>query len=130
MVAAFVLGACTFVVYPICVSHVNDQIGDDNRVKASGMLIMLQSVGMIVGPIVISYLMEWFGAISFLLAMSIIAGGFVLFAFHYIARREVNYVANTPTQPLPAEQTPVYHALATNDTIMDKAKNMLAEKKH
>ena len=130
MVAAFVLGACTFVVYPICVSHVNDQIGDDNRVKASGMLIMLQSVGMIVGPIVISYLMEWFGAISFLLAMSIIAGGFVLFAFHYIARREVNYVANTPTQPLPAEQTPVFPSLASNDSIMDKAKNILAEKKH
>lgn len=130
MVAAFVLGACTFVVYPICVSHVNDQIGDDNRVKACGMLIMLQSVGMIIGPIVIAYLMEWFGAISFLLAMSIIAGGFVLFAFHYIARREVNYVANTPTQPLPAEQTPVFPSLATHDTIIDKAKNILAEKKH
>ena len=130
MAAAFVLGACTFVVYPICVSHVNDQIGDDNRVKASGMLIMLQSVGMIVGPIIISFLMEWFGAISFLLSMSIIAGGFVLFAFHYIARRDVNYVANTPTQPLPAEQTPVFPSLASNDSIMDKAKNILAEKKH
>ncbi len=130
MGAAFILGCCTFVVYPLCVSHVNDRIGDDDRVKASGMLIMLQSIGMILGPVLISALMEWFGAISFLLSMSAIAGGFVLFAFHFIARHDVAYVAVTPTQPLPADQTPAFHALTTDDTLLDKAKGILSEKKH
>ena len=54
-VSAFILGCGTFVLYPICVSHVNDKIADAERVRASGLLILLQSLGMIGGPIVVSF---------------------------------------------------------------------------
>ena len=129
IISSFLLGACTFVIYPICVSHVNDQIDDNNRVKASGMLIMLQSIGMICGPVVISFMMQQFGAISFVMCFSAVSGGFVLFAFRYIASRDVNYLNVTPSAPMPTAPTHVFHELAQEDTILDKAKDLLAEKK-
>lgn len=129
-VSSFLLGACTFIIYPICVSHVNDQIDDANRVRACGLLIMLQSVGMITGPIVISFMMQMFGHFSFLICFSAVAGAFVLFASCYIASRAVNYLNVTPSAPMPTSTTHVYHKLAQNNTLIDKAKDLLKEKQH
>ena len=72
---ALLLGCGTFILYPLSVSHVNDLIEDDDRVNAAGMLILLQSLGMIFGPVAISYFMQHFGAISFVLAYSAVTAG-------------------------------------------------------
>lgn len=128
--SSFLLGTCIFVIYPICVSHVNDKIDDSSRVNASGRLIMLQSLGMIFGPVIISFLMQEFGALSFLLSISGVSGAFVLFAFRYIAFHDVNYINVTPTAPIPAAPTHAFSELSQDDTLMDKAKELLAEKKH
>ncbi|MBS4773716.1 MAG: MFS transporter [Proteobacteria bacterium] len=123
------LGAGTFILYPICVSHVNDKIEDDERTEAAGMLIMLQSLGMIFGPVVISLAMQLFGAISFLLAFSVANGFFVLFALRFIAfRPDANYIAVTKTDPVPLTPTHVYTEITRPDTLMDKAKGIFAEK--
>lgn len=123
--SAFLLGACTFIIYPICVSHVNDQIDDANRVKASGMLIMLQSIGMISGPIIVSFIMEMFGTLSFVICFSLTAAAFVVFAQKTIQTRGPNYVANTPTTPIPSDTTHAFTALAQDN---QKNKDALSKK--
>lgn len=123
------LGSGTFILYPICVSHVNDKIEDDERTEAAGMLIMLQSLGMIAGPIIISYAMQLFGAISFLVAFSIANGFFVLFALRFIAfRPNADYITVTKTDPVPLTPTHVYTEITQPDTLMDKAKDIFADK--
>ncbi len=129
-ISAFALGACTFIMYPISVSHVNDLVDDNTRVRASGLLIMLQSFGMVLGPIVISFAMQHLGNIWFLLSFSSAAGLFVLYAFKHIACRDIQYIEITPTPPQPTSPTPLYQNITQNDSLLDKAKDALASKKH
>lgn len=127
--AAMILGAAIFVMYPICVSHVNDKIDDEERVQASGMVLSLQSVGMILGPILISAAMQYWGSISFLIIFSAVNGIFVIFVFNHITFKPAsNYVSSSPTTPVPIASTPMYHELAKDDTIIDKAKDWFKSK--
>ncbi|MBE6444953.1 MAG: MFS transporter [Alphaproteobacteria bacterium] len=127
--AALLLGAGSFILYPICVSHVNDKIDDEERVEASGLLIMLQSFGMIIGPIVVSYLMQIFGAISFLISFSVSNGFFVLFAFKHISfKPDVNYINITKTDPMPLNPTHIYPEIAKSDSLLDRAANLFMHK--
>jgi len=129
--SAFILGCGTFVLYPICVSHVNDKIADAERVRASGLLILLQSLGMIGGPILISFCMQHLGTISFVWSYSLVSGAFVLFALHFVTfRPRVNYVNVTPTDPMPTATTHVFHELTHDDSLLDKAKELFQLKKH
>ncbi len=128
---ALILGAAVFVMYPICVSHVNDLIDDSERVAASGMLILLQSIGMIFGPIVISRTMEEWGAISYLFAFSAVNGFFVLFALsHITVKPKPNYISNTPTDPVPLAPTHMYNKLAQDTSLIERAKELFQDKKH
>lgn len=126
--SAVLLGCGTFVMYPICVSHVNDQLEDAERTNASGMLILLQSMGLIIGPIIISAAMQTFGNIWFLFSYSVVSGGFILFTFKQIATKAVNYINVTPTDPMPVAPTHAFNKLTQDDTIIDKAKGILTAK--
>lgn len=129
MIGSILLGAGMFVIYPICVSHINDKIEDGERVQASGLVIMLQSLGMISGPIIISFAMQHWGPFSFFIAFSIITGAFVLFTLQYIfVRPQVNYVNVTPTVPMPVAPTHAFNELSQDDTLIDKAKDLFQEK--
>ena len=128
---ALLLGAGTFVIYPICISHLNDKINDDERVEASGMLILLQSIGMMSGPVIVSYGMQHWGPMVFVLAFSFFSGIFVIYAFKNIVfRPQPEYISVTQTDPMPASPTHVFSKLAQDDTLLDKAKDLFAEKKH
>lgn len=126
--SAVLLGCGTFVMYPICVSHVNDQLEDAERTNASGMMILLQSMGLIIGPIIISAMMQTFGNIWFLLSYSVVSGCFIIFTFKQIATKAVNYVNITPTDPMPVAPTHAFNKLTQDDTIIDKAKDILTAK--
>ena len=128
--ASLLLGSGVFVLYPICVSHVNDMIDDDARTEASGLLIMLQSVGMIAGPVIISFLMQVFGSMSFLVSFSVVSGAFVLYALKNVTfRPDVGYIAVTKTDPVPMMPTHVFTKITQDDTLLDKAKSLFVEKK-
>ncbi len=123
---AIILGAGVFVMYPLCVSHVNDKIDDSERVEASGMLILLQSIGMIFGPIVISFMMQTWGAISFLISFSVVNGFFVLFSLSHITFKSTdNDGSTTKMTPVPMSPTHVYHKLTQNKSLVEQAKNFL-----
>lgn len=125
---AILLGSGIFVMYPICVSHVNDQIEDSERVNASGMMILLQSMGLVIGPIIISFTMQHLGNIWFMFSYSVISGLFILFTFKQIATRAVGYINFTPTDPMPVAPTHAFSELTQDDTLMDRAKDALATK--
>lgn len=130
-VSAFILGAGTFVMYPICVSHVNDKIADAERVRASGLLILLQSLGMIGGPIIVSFFMQQWGTICFVLTYSISCGFFVIYALRYITfRPKIRYLKVTPTDPMPTTPTQVFQEITQNDSLLQKAKDLFQVKKH
>lgn len=126
IIGALLLGFGTFILYPISVSHVNDMIADDERVEASGMLILLQSIGMIAGPIVISFFMQEFGPISFVGAYAIAAGVFIIFCLKHIMFKDINYVSPSPTYPIPLDTTRIFHKISEDETLIDKAKELIA----
>lgn len=126
IIGALLMGFGTFILYPISVSHVNDMIADDERVEASGMLILLQSIGMIAGPIVISFFMQEFGPISFVGAYAIAAGVFIIFCLKHIMFKDINYVSPSPTYPIPLDTTRIFHKISEDETLIDKAKELIA----
>ena len=129
-ISAILLGCGIFVMYPISVSHTNDKLEDAERTQASGMLILLQSMGLIIGPIIISALMQYFGNIWFLLSFSIVTGSVIIFTFRQIATRDVNYISNTPTTPQPVAPTHIFTNLSENIGMFSKVKKALKNKKH
>lgn len=51
---AALFGGLAFALYPLCVAHTNDHVGSGDRVGASGGLVLLYSLGAVVGPLVAS----------------------------------------------------------------------------
>ncbi len=129
-ISSALLGCGTFVMYPISVSHVNDKLEDSERTQASGMLILLQSSGLIIGPIIISAAMQFFGNIWFLLSFSIVSACFIFSAFRFIATRDNNYISVTPTTPQPLSPTHIFDKINENENMFTKIKQALKGKKH
>lgn len=126
---AFFLGASLFVLYPVCVSHINDLVEDNERVQASGRLILLQGSGLITGPIVVSFFMEHIGNISFVGSFSIITLALCVFIKKQMTvKPDIDYVQITPTTPTPISTSAVFEELSTDDTAADRIKKVLAKK--
>lgn len=54
-------GGVAFSIYPLCLAHTNDHVAKEDLVAASGGLILLNSVGSILGPLIASLAMASFG---------------------------------------------------------------------
>ncbi len=59
--AAFVFGGFSFALYPLCVAHTNDHVRPEERVSASGGLILAYSAGATLGPLFSSVVMTGTG---------------------------------------------------------------------
>lgn len=55
-------GGLCFALYPLCVAHTNDHLGADQRVAASGGLVMIYSLGAAIGPVAGGLAMSLLGA--------------------------------------------------------------------
>lgn len=130
IISTMLLGSCVFTLYPIAVSHINDLITDDERVHASGLLILAQNVGLIIGPIIVSAGMTNFGNSFFTASFLIIPILFIIFAVTHIKKKpDINYINVTPTAPLPTTPTHAFDELARHDTLLSKAKDLITDKK-
>jgi MFS family permease len=130
-VSAFILGACMFIIYPICVSHINDLVEDNERVQASGRLMLLQGTGLIFGPVIVSFLMDHLGAASFAINFALVTLFLTFFIKkHLKVKPDIGYVQNTPTAPIPVATTAVFEELATYDTKADAYKKSKARKEN
>lgn len=130
ILSTLLLGSCVFTLYPISVSHINDLISDDERVNASGLLILAQNVGLIAGPVIVSIGMTYFGNAFFMAAFLAIPIIFITFAVTHIKKKpDINYVNVTPTTPTPTTPTHAYNEITRRDTLLSRAKDLLTEKK-
>lgn len=131
IILTMLLGACTFTLYPISVSHVNDLVSNEQRIHISGMLILAQSIGLISGPIIVSAGMSLFGPDFFMVAYFLFPTFFIIFTLNRIWKKpDINYVSVTPTHPMPTAPTHAFADLATHNSFLDKAKEIFSEKKH
>ncbi|MEM8813703.1 MAG: MFS transporter [Pseudomonadota bacterium] len=65
MVAATIIGATIYPLYAIVVAYTNDWISDDQRVAIAAALILVGSIGSMIGTLVVSYLMQVVGPMAF-----------------------------------------------------------------
>jgi MFS family permease len=76
--AAF--GGLSFALYPLCVAHTNDRLASEERVQASGGLVLAYSAGAVMGPVVSSSAMTIVGAAGLFAFIALCAGGALAFA--------------------------------------------------
>lgn len=128
-VCAFIIGGSLFTLYPVCVSHINDLVEDKERVQASGRLILLQGSGLVAGPIIVSFFMEYIGNICFALSFSLISLALALFTWkHLKIKPNIGYIQVTPTKPIPVSTSAIFEELSTQDTAADRIKKVMAKK--
>lgn len=99
LAAAF--GGLSFALYPLSVGHTNDHLAPALRVPASGVLVLLYSLGAAAGPLLAAGAMTLAGPGGLFAALSACAGAALIFAFWRQAARP----------PVPLEQQQPYRAL-------------------
>jgi MFS family permease len=98
--AAF--GGVAFALYPLCAAHTNDHLARDERVAASGGLVLAYSAGATVGPLFASAAMVALGGRGlFLFAASVGLLGLAFAAWRLFARAPVPEERQGAFQPLP-----------------------------
>lgn len=110
-IAMFIIGAGSFPLYSLAIAYTNDWINAEQRVGASGFLVMVNGVGAIIGPLVASALISSSGDSGFFWSLALIH---VLVATYLLIRivvRDAVPVEDQSTyQPYPARSS----ALATS----------------
>lgn len=73
-------GGLSFALYPLCVAHTNDHLTPEQRIAASGGLVLLYSAGAAAGPLLGAGAMTLLGPAGLFLALAACAAGALLFA--------------------------------------------------
>ncbi len=110
--AAF--GGLSFALYPLCVAHANDRLPAEQRVSASGSLVLAYSAGAAAGPLAGAAVMTFAGAAGLFVFIAACAGGALLFglwrqatALPVPAEAQQTYQILPRTTPMAAELDPV-----------------------
>lgn len=109
-------GGLSFALYPLCVAHTNDHLAPEQRVAASGGLVLLYSVGAAAGPMSGAAAMTLLGTPGLFLFIALCAGGTLGFGLWRQAR----------ALPVPADRQQAYQVLPRT-TPMAAALDPLAE---
>ena len=96
-----VFGGLSFALYPLCVAHANDHLRPEQRVAASGGLVLTYSAGAAAGPLAGALAMTLAGAAGLFAFIAICAAGALAFGLWRQAR----------TLPVPAAQQQNYQIL-------------------
>ena len=82
------LGGAAMPMYSICVAYANDRLQPHQIVAASGSLVMVSGIGLMTGPIVIAFLMDFFDLEFYFWGIAIVFGLILLFTLVRINLRE------------------------------------------
>jgi MFS family permease len=115
LVLAALFGGLSFALYPLCVAHANDRLSAEQRVAASGGLVLAYSAGAVAGPLAAAAAMTLAGAPGLFLFIAGCAGGALAFGLWRQAA----------ALPVPAEQQQSYQVLPRT-TPMSAALDPLA----
>ena len=82
------LGGAAMPMYSICVAYANDRLEPHQIVAASGSLVMVSGIGLMTGPIVIAFLMDYFDVVFYFWGIAMVFGLILLFTLVRINLRE------------------------------------------
>jgi MFS family permease len=75
-----IFGGIAFVLYPLCVAHTNDHLEREERIGASGGLVLSYSAGATIGPPVAATVMSFVGPSGLFLFTTVIGVASIAFA--------------------------------------------------
>jgi MFS family permease len=78
LAAAF--GGIALTLYSLSVSHINDHLAADEIVSASSAVVTLNGLGSIVGPLIVSLMMKYYGPPAYFFSLAGMLGTLVLYA--------------------------------------------------
>lgn len=84
LAAAF--GTFMFALYPLCIAHVNDHVGEGGFVEASSGLLLLQGSGAVVGPVLAATGMAWVGSSALFVFTAGVHALLLVFVFSRLQR--------------------------------------------
>lgn len=116
LIGAAFFGVFAFPLYAICVAHLNDHVEADGFVEAASGLLLVFAVGAVVGPVLASTVMGYFGTdllFGFTATVHIIVAGFV------IIRMRKSEPPATEERVDFAESMLVAQTVSTVDTTVD-----------
>jgi MFS family permease len=73
------LGGAAMPMYSICIAYANDRLEPHQIVAASGSLVMVSGIGLMTGPIVIAFLMDFFDVVFYFWGIAMVFGLILLF---------------------------------------------------
>jgi MFS family permease len=73
------LGGAAMPMYSICVAYANDRLEPHQIVGASGSLVMVSGIGLMTGPIVIAFLMDYFDVVFYFWGIAMVFGLILMF---------------------------------------------------
>jgi len=114
MLAGALFGGACFALYPLCVAHTNDHLRSDQRVAATGGLVLIYSLGAAAGPLPAAAVMDGAGAHGLFLFIGVCAAVVVIFASVRLwstppvpGERQRRYLILPRTTPVAAKLDPL-----------------------
>ena len=101
LILAALFGGLSFALYPLCAAHANDHLSPEQRVAATGGLVLVYSAGAAAGPLAGAGVMTMAGTQGLFLFIAACAGGALLFGLWRQAR----------ALPVPADRQQSYQVL-------------------
>ena len=100
------LGGLTLPLYSVCMAHMNDYLKPGQMVAASGTLVLILASGMVIGPTLGAFVIEFYGPNGLYYLLSIISALTVTTAFFRLWVGQPVVEHPTLAVALPANLTP------------------------
>lgn len=114
MMLGALFGGMSFALYPLCVAHTNDHLRSNQRLGATGGLVLIYSLGAAAGPLPAAALMDVTGPQGLFLFVGLCATAVVLFSLYRLwaapsvpGERQLRYLLWPRTTPLAARLDPL-----------------------
>ena len=108
LLTAFFVGGTSNPLYALLIAYVNDYLEHDDMAAASGMLIFVNGIGAIAGPVITGWMMGAIGVEGFWLFVAILMGALAAYAAFRMTQRAAVPVEDTGSYaPVTMGATPV-----------------------
>ncbi|MEM9097877.1 MAG: MFS transporter [Pseudomonadota bacterium] len=98
LISGFLIGGMANPLYSLLIAHTNDFLEHEDMASAAGGLVILNGIGAIGMPILVGYLMGWFGPTSFLWSIAVAMGIVTTYGMYRMTVRASTPVAETLPQ--------------------------------
>ena len=113
IISALFIGGTSNPLYSLLIAYTNDFLDSDQMAAASGGMLLINGVGAMGGPIVVGYLMNRFGALSFFVFIAALMIAIVVYGIYRMTQRAALSVDETaPYIPITSRVTQVATEIA------------------